>query len=99
FLVFPLFYLLQIGAAWLLLPALGAALYTLALPYTGYLALLYGDRAGATWRRLRTFLYFLAHPSRQDELAREGRHLIAAIRTLGEQLPYPVPETAARKGS
>jgi hypothetical protein len=92
FLVFPLFYLLQIGAAWLLLPALWAGLYTIALPYTGYIALLYGDRAGATWRRLRTFWYFLRHPSRQEELAREGRDIIEAIRALEQRLPRPVPE-------
>src|SRR5262249_46308290 len=94
FLIFPLFYLLQIGAAWLLLPALWAGLYTLALPYTGYVALLYGDRAGATWRRLWTFLYLLRHPSRQEEMAREGRDIITAIRSLGERLPHPAPQTS-----
>src|SRR5262245_31345714 len=86
FVVFPFFYALQITAAWLCLPALWAALYTIALPYTGYIALLYGDRAGATWRRLRTFLYFLFNRARQDELAREGRDIIAAIRQLETQI-------------
>jgi 1-acyl-sn-glycerol-3-phosphate acyltransferase len=94
FLIFPVCYLLQIGAAWLLLPALWAGLYSLALPYTGYVALLYGDRAGATWRRLRTFLYFLRHPSRQEELAREGRDIITAIRSLGERLAHPARQTS-----
>jgi hypothetical protein len=47
FVVFPFFYAAQITAAWLWLPALWAALYTIALPYTGYVALLYGDRAGS----------------------------------------------------
>jgi 1-acyl-sn-glycerol-3-phosphate acyltransferase len=98
-LVFPLCYLLQVGAAWLLLPALWAALYTVALPYTGYLALLYGERAGAAWRRLRTFLYFFANRSRQEELAREGREIITAVRALGERLARPAPAAAAREGS
>jgi hypothetical protein len=73
----------------MLLPALWAGLYTIALPYTGYVALLYGDRVGATWQRLRTFWYFLRHPTRQEELAGEGREIIAAIRALGQRLPQP----------
>jgi hypothetical protein len=52
-----------------------------------YVALLYGERAGAAWRRLRTFLYWYRHPSRQQELARAGRAIIADIRALGEQVP------------
>jgi 1-acyl-sn-glycerol-3-phosphate acyltransferase len=87
FVVFPLCYLVQIAAAWLLLPAFWAGLYTVALPYTGYVALLYGERAGPAWRRLRTFLYWYRHPAEQAELAREGREIIAHIRALGEQLP------------
>jgi 1-acyl-sn-glycerol-3-phosphate acyltransferase len=84
-LVFPIFYLLQVGAAWLFLPALWAALYTVALPYTGLVALLYGERAGAAWRRLETFLYFFAHPEQQEALAREGRDLIAAALALEQE--------------
>ncbi len=93
-------YLLQLGAAWFLLPAFWAALYTVALPYTGYVALLYGDRAAATWRRLRMFLYFLWNPTRQTELAREGRDLLAAIRALAKELPSPEtpPGESERKG-
>jgi 1-acyl-sn-glycerol-3-phosphate acyltransferase len=87
FVVFPLCYALQIAAAWWLLPGFWAVLYAIALPYTGAVALLYGDRAGSTWRRLRTFLYFFRNKSRQEELAREGRDIIASIRCLGEQLP------------
>jgi 1-acyl-sn-glycerol-3-phosphate acyltransferase len=93
FVVFPLCYAVQIAVAWWLLPAAWAALYTVALPYTGAVALLYGDRAGSTWRRLRTFLYFFHNRSRQEELAREGRDIIAAIRGLGEQLPRLAPAT------
>jgi glycerol-3-phosphate O-acyltransferase/dihydroxyacetone phosphate acyltransferase len=85
FAVFPLCYALQIAAAWLLLPAFWAALYTVALPYTGYIAILYGERAGGAWRRLRTFLYWYRRPLEQEELARTGREIIAHIRDLGEQ--------------
>ena len=80
--IFPFFYLVQIGAAWLWLPALWATLYSIALPYTGYVALLYGERVGAMFRRLRTFWYFWRHRQHQDELAREGRSIIAAIQAL-----------------
>lgn len=89
FLVFPFFYLLQLGAAWLLLPIFWAAIYTVALPYTGYYALLYRDRIGNTWRRTRTFLHFLFHPVRQAELAREGRVIIAEFRRLEEVVTNP----------
>ncbi len=85
FVVFPLCYTLQIAAAWWLLPGFWAVLYVIALPYTGWVALLYGDRATATWRRLRTFLYFLGNRGRQDELAREGRAIIAGIRELSDK--------------
>jgi hypothetical protein len=87
FLIFPLFYLVQIAAAWLFLPAFWAGLYTIALPYTGYVALLYSDRAGATWRRLRTFWYFFTNRRRQEELASEGRAIIGAMQALEGQLP------------
>jgi 1-acyl-sn-glycerol-3-phosphate acyltransferase len=86
FAIFPLCYALQIAAAWSWLPALWAALYTIALPYTGYLALLYCERLGATLRRLRTFTYFLNNRERQRELAGEGRDIIAAVRALGRQV-------------
>jgi 1-acyl-sn-glycerol-3-phosphate acyltransferase len=87
FVVFPLCYAMQIGAAWWWLPAFWAWLYTITLPYTGYVALLYGDRARSTWQRLRAFLYFVGNRSRQEELAREGRDIIAGIRALGEKVP------------
>jgi len=85
--IFPLCYLIQLTAAWLWLPTPWAALYTVALPYTGYVAVLYSERLGAMFRRLRTFVYFLQDRQRQDELAREGRDIIAAIRALGERMP------------
>jgi hypothetical protein len=88
FLIFPLFYVIQIGLAWFLLPGFWAALYTLALPYTGYYALLYRDRIGGTLRRTRTFFHFVRHPEVQAELAREGREIIARIQTLADCLPH-----------
>jgi glycerol-3-phosphate O-acyltransferase/dihydroxyacetone phosphate acyltransferase len=86
FVIFPLFYLIQLAAAWCLLPPLWAALYTVALPYTGYYALLYGERAGRAWRRAQTFLGFLAERNRQERLAQEGREIIQRIRALEAQL-------------
>ncbi len=87
FLVFPFFYLVQLTAAWLLLPVLWAALYTVALPYTGYYALLYADRVPQTWRRTATFLRFLFRRADQKQLAEEGRAIVARIRELAAQLP------------
>lgn len=56
--IFPLYYIIVITAAWLILPWLWAALYTVALPYTGYYLLLMWDRLWAVFRRTRTFLTF-----------------------------------------
>jgi 1-acyl-sn-glycerol-3-phosphate acyltransferase len=86
FVVFPFFYLVQITAAWLLLPPLWAGIYTVALPYTGYVALLYFERALAALRRTRTFFFFLCNRKRQDELSEEGRKIIAAMRKMETQL-------------
>ena len=85
--VFPFFYLVQILGAWLLLPVFWAALYTVALPYTGYYALLYRERSASALCRTRTFLYFLVNRASQSKLANEGREIIAQIHSLGEQLP------------
>jgi len=84
--IFPLFYLVQLLAGWLLLPVLWALLYSVALPYTGYYALLYGNRFATAFRRSRTFLHFLMNPSSQQQLAGEGREIIAHIRALGEMV-------------
>jgi hypothetical protein len=83
--LFPLCYAVQISAAWLLLPALWAALYMVALPYTGYYAMLYGDRLVQVGRRTRTFLHFLMHRGEQERLAAEGRAIIGEIRGLAER--------------
>lgn len=82
--VFPFFYILQLGTAWLLLPKLWAAIYTIALPYSGYYAILYGDRFQRAWRRARTFVRFTLRPDEQQELAAEGRGIVQEIRTLAK---------------
>jgi len=87
FVVFPLFYALQLVAAWIFLSPLWAALYTLALPYTGVYAILYHERAGSAWRRARTFVYFLFHAAMQKRLADEGRAILAGVETLAAMLP------------
>jgi 1-acyl-sn-glycerol-3-phosphate acyltransferase len=82
FVVFPFFYLVQLLAAYSVLPFLWALVYTVALPYTGYYALLYSERAGKALRRARTFLGFLLDRSQQERLMREGREIIRRIRAL-----------------
>ncbi|HEX3601009.1 MAG TPA: lysophospholipid acyltransferase family protein [Lacipirellulaceae bacterium] len=84
FVVFPFFYLVQLVAAWLLLPTLWAAVYTIALPYTGYYAVLYGDRFQRAFRRARTFIRFARRPAEQQRLATEGRAIIEEIYRLGK---------------
>jgi glycerol-3-phosphate O-acyltransferase / dihydroxyacetone phosphate acyltransferase len=85
FVVFPLFYAAQIAAAWIFLPAFWAAVYTIALPYTGYYAVLYGERAGSAWRRACTFIYFLFKPAIQRRLADQGRQILAGIYALQQE--------------
>jgi hypothetical protein len=49
-------------------------------------------------RRTWTFFQFLSNRSRQEELAREGREIIAHIRALGERLAeYPVEKAVKMK--
>jgi hypothetical protein len=84
--IFPFFYALQLAAAWWLLPHLWAAVYTVALPYTGYYAILYSDRLRRSWRRTATFLRFLVHREEQTQLAAEGRAIVTQIRELGARL-------------
>lgn len=45
-------WLVQVIAAWMLAPPLWAAMYTLALPYSGYYARQYADRLPTALRRL-----------------------------------------------
>jgi glycerol-3-phosphate O-acyltransferase / dihydroxyacetone phosphate acyltransferase len=98
--VFPLYELLLVAAIWILLPTLWAAIYTVALPYTGYYALLYGERAGSAWRRANTFLYFLFNRDTQSRLVDEGRSILSAVYALGDRLetPQPGPGASASDG-
>jgi 1-acyl-sn-glycerol-3-phosphate acyltransferase len=95
FVVFPLCYLMQLAAAWLLLPLLWASMYTFALPFTGYYAVLYGDRFQQAWRRARTFVRLARHPDDQRQLAMEGRAIIDEIRTLGQLVEREQRPTAS----
>ena len=101
FVIFPLFYLLQLTAAWLFLPHLWAFLYTVALPYSGYYCILYHDRAAVARRRTRTYLHFLFHRKDQSRLATEGRDILAGIYALSPHLQThqqvePTPSSAIR---
>lgn len=86
FLVFPLYYLVVLAAAWAALPVFWAAVYSVALPYTGYYAILYHGRAAGAWRRASTFVYFLLHPAVQSRLASQGRDIVARVQQLAQQL-------------
>ena len=79
--------LLELTAAWIFLSWPAAAVVTVLLPYSGYYALVYRDRAGGIFRRSRTFLRFLFRRDLQTRLAQEGRGIIAGIEELGESLP------------
>jgi len=84
--VFPIFYLVQITVTWLYLPALWAGIYTLTLPFFGYLSLLYRDRVGAILQRGRAFMKFLWTPGLQKRLINEGRSIIEDLQRLGDEL-------------
>lgn len=70
--------------AWLAGPRWAIA-YALSLPYTGAIALLYRDRAGSAWRRARTFLLFVRHPSHRRRLVDEARAILADLHRLAAE--------------
>jgi glycerol-3-phosphate O-acyltransferase / dihydroxyacetone phosphate acyltransferase len=78
---------LELAAAWTFLSWPFALALTVLLPYSGYYALLYRDRAGGVLQRSRTFLRFLFDRRLQRRLAEEGRTIIAAIERLAEAIP------------
>jgi 1-acyl-sn-glycerol-3-phosphate acyltransferase len=84
--IFGAWYLVLLALAWWLLPHAWAALYSVLLPYAGYYALLYRERAGSAFRRTRTFLRFLVRPALQRELAAEGRAILDEIGALATRL-------------
>jgi glycerol-3-phosphate O-acyltransferase / dihydroxyacetone phosphate acyltransferase len=78
---------IELAAAWIFLSWPFALALTALLPYSGYYALLYRDRAGGILRRSRTFLRFLFDQGLQQRLAKEGRAIIAGIERLAEAIP------------
>jgi glycerol-3-phosphate O-acyltransferase/dihydroxyacetone phosphate acyltransferase len=78
---------LELAAAWIFLSWPFALAATVLLPYSGYYALLYRDRAGGVLQRSRTFLRFLFDRGLQRRLAEEGRAIIAAIERLAQAIP------------
>jgi len=84
--VFALGWVTQATLAALILPLPAAALYASSLPYTGAIALLYGDRVGSAWRRSRTFVTFLRHPEEHRRLKEEARGIALEIRGLSRTL-------------
>jgi hypothetical protein len=84
--LFPVAYLLQLGVAWWLLPARWAALYTVALPLTGLVALRLGTRLDAMRRRTRAFLRLVSDGQEREALVAESRAIVEEIRGLAERL-------------
>jgi hypothetical protein len=82
----PIFYAVQIAAAWVLLPSLWAVLYAPSLPVTGLFTILYRDRVGNVRDRVRTFFRFLKDPGLRERLGYEGRAIIEDLMKLGELL-------------
>ena len=87
--IFPLFYAVQIAAAWMFLPALWAGIYTVSLPYSALFTVLYRDRVGGTWQRSRAFMTFKRQPELQARLVSQGRSIIEDLQRLGEELQDP----------
>lgn len=80
--VFPLFAAFELALAWVFLSWPFAAALTVLLPYSGFYALLYRDRAGGALRRSRTFLRFLFDRALQRRLEGEGRAIVEGIDRL-----------------
>lgn len=82
----PLFYAIQITAAWLFMPHLWTGLYAISLPVSGLFAILYRDRVGNIRHRARTFFLFIKYPELRERLGSEGRQIITDLTKLGEKL-------------
>ena len=89
--VFLLFFALQVAAVAAATGSWGwAAVYALSLPYAGAVALLYRDRAGGAWRRLRTFVLFARRPDHRRRLQAEAGSILADLRALAEEFERAV---------
>ena len=80
----PIFYAIQVTAAWLYLPHLWAGLYAVSLPVSGLFTILYRDRVGNIRHRARTFFLFLRNPELRERLGNEGRAIIEDLTKMGE---------------
>jgi len=84
--IFLLCALLQGLLVGVLASPLWAIPYLASLPLCGAVALLYRDRSGSMYRRVRTFLMFLRHPEHQRRLTAEAASIIADLQRLESQL-------------
>jgi glycerol-3-phosphate O-acyltransferase/dihydroxyacetone phosphate acyltransferase len=84
--IFLLCALLQGVLVGVLTSPLWAILYLASLPLCGTVALLYRDRSGGVYRRVRTFLMFLRHPDHQRRLLAEAAGIIADLRRMESEL-------------
>ena len=95
--VFLLFFALQVAAVAAATGSWGwAAVYALSLPYAGAVALLYRDRAGGAWRRLRTFVLFARRPGHRRRLQAEAASILADLRALADELERAAPPPGGR---
>ena len=95
--VFLLFFALQVAAVAAATGSWGwAAVYALSLPYAGAVALLYRDRAGGAWRRLRTFVLLARRPDHRRRLQAEAGSILADLRALAEELERSAPPPGGR---
>jgi glycerol-3-phosphate O-acyltransferase / dihydroxyacetone phosphate acyltransferase len=83
--IVPFFYAMQIAVAALILSLPWLVVYTLSLPLTGAVALLWRDRTGQAWQRARTFVRFLSQPAMQRSVRAEAGAIAAAIRALAAE--------------
>jgi glycerol-3-phosphate O-acyltransferase / dihydroxyacetone phosphate acyltransferase len=87
--VFLLFFVLQVAAVAAAAGSSGwAAVYALSLPYAGTVALLYRDRAGGAWRRLRTFVLFASRPAHRRRLVAEAESILTDLRALAAEFEH-----------
>lgn len=89
--IFPLFFVIQLALVSLFFAPFWIWVYAVSVPFAGVYLTMYHRRVGGVFRRSRTFLYFLFHPSAQRRLMDEGREIVGEIQRLSE-----APELAAR---
>lgn len=93
--VYPFFYVLQSVLVWLLLSPLGGVAYMALLPFSGAYYVLWKDRVGAAWRRVRTFFRWRSDPALRERLAGEGRAIIEQVLALVPRMDLDLEEGAS----